>query len=81
MNLQPEVIFYIYVAALALLLIYPVSRMMWVLSVRRLQRKLTRELNAEELAGQKQRAYFLGFLVSMLFSFLFNLYSVGDLIK
>ncbi len=58
--------------ALAVALWWPVSRMIWVLSVRRLQRKLARELGAEEIEGQKRRAWVLSAALSLLFSALFN---------
>ena len=45
---------------LALLLFFPVSKLIWVLSVRRLQRRLARELSPEELNAQLKRARILG---------------------
>ena len=52
------------------------------MSVRRLQRKLKKELSEEEIAGQKQRARFIGIFLSFVFSFLFvySLQSKGILI-
>ena len=58
---------------LAVLLFYPVSKLIWVFSVRRLQKKLNRELNENELAGQMSRARFISIFVSLIFSYLFNL--------
>ena len=65
--------FYLSVAVLAVLLFFPVSKMIWVLSVRRAQRKLGRELNAQEINGQKSRSRFIAVLLVVLFSLFFNL--------
>lgn len=59
---------------LAGLLSYPMSRMIWVMSVRRLQRKLERELETREIRGQRARAWFLAILLASPFAFLFNYY-------
>lgn len=66
-------IFYFWVALLAALLFVPVSNLIWVTSVRRLQRKLERRLAADELHGQKSRARFIALILVTLFSWLFNL--------
>nr|VFJ73784.1 MAG: hypothetical protein BECKFW1821C_GA0114237_105426 [Candidatus Kentron sp. FW] len=65
------------VIILALLLFFPVSRLMWVLSVRRLERKLGRETTDQERHGQLSRARFLAVFVVLLFSFLFNYHLLG----
>jgi hypothetical protein len=57
---------------LAALLFFPVSKMIWVFSVRRLQRRLNKQLNAEELAGQLSRARFIAVFVTLAFSYFFN---------
>ena len=62
---------------LAAALFYPVYRLILVLSVRRLQRKLERELDELEMRGQANRARVLTTLVVFAFSFLFNLQTVG----
>lgn len=69
--------FLISVIVLAALLFFPVSKLIWVFSVRRMQRKLNRELNQTELAGQMTRARFISIFVSLLFSYLFNLNLIG----
>ena len=69
--------YWMWVVALTALLLYPVSKLIWVLSVRRLQRKLGRELTAEEQRGQKGRAYFIAVFACFLFSALYNLSTVG----
>jgi len=65
------------VALLALLLFFPISKLVWVLSVRRLQKKQQRELSQEEINGQLARARFISLLMALLFSLLFNINSIG----
>jgi hypothetical protein len=65
------------VALLAALLFFPVSKLIWVLSVRRLQRKLGRELTEQELQGQLGRARFVAIIVTLAFSLLFNINLMG----
>ncbi len=69
--------FLVSVIVLAALLFLPISKLIWVFSVRRLQRKLKRELNETEIAGQMTRARFVSIFVSLLFSYLFNLNLIG----
>jgi len=45
--------------------------------VRRLQRKLARDLNETEIAGQMNRARVISVFVSVTFSFLYNLSTLG----
>jgi len=63
----------LWVVALAAALWWPTSRLVWVLSVRRLERKLGRRLGEGELAGQKRRAWLIAAALSLIFSALFNL--------
>jgi cobalamin synthase len=65
------------VALLALLLFFPISKLVWILSVRRLQSKQQRELSQEEINGQWARARFISLLIVLLFSILFNINSIG----
>jgi hypothetical protein len=69
--------FLLSVVVLAVLLFFPISKLIWVFSVRRLQRKLNRELSDVEVAGQLTRARFLSIFISLLFSYLFNLQLIG----
>ena len=69
--------FVISVLALAALLFFPVSKLIWVVSVRRLQRKLGRELEEAEIQGQARRARFIAVLLCLPFSYLFNLNLIG----
>ena len=69
--------FTLWVLVLAVLLFLPVSKLIWVLSVRRLQRKTGRELSEEELQGQLKRARVIAVFVALIFSFLFNANLIG----
>jgi hypothetical protein len=69
--------FYISVVVLALMLYFPVNKLIWVMSVRRLQRKRERELTTEEIEGQKTRARFITILVVSIFSWFFNIQLLG----
>lgn len=63
----------LWVVLLAVLLFFPASRLIWVLSVRRLERRQKRPLSEAEQNGQKQRARFIAALLCLVFSALFNL--------
>jgi hypothetical protein len=69
--------FILWVVLLAALLLWPMSKLVWVLSVRRLQRKLSRPLEEKEVAGQVARARIISVFVSLLFSFLYNASTIG----
>lgn len=75
--MSPVAIFWLWVLLLAALLFLPVSNLIYVVSVRRQQRKLKTELGSRELAAQKQRARFIAVLVCFLFSFFFNVSTIG----
>jgi hypothetical protein len=62
---------------LAVLLFFPASKLVWVLSVRRLQRKENRQLSEREIHGQLNRARIITAVLVVVFSFLFNL-SLGE---
>ena len=68
-----DTFFVLSVVALTLLLVWPVGRLIWVLSVRRLQKRLARPLEAAELAGQKKRAYLVAVFVCLAFSLIYHL--------
>jgi len=57
---------------LAVALFFPVAKMMWVFSVRRLQVKLDRKLDEDEVRGQLRRARFIAAVVVTAFAFAFN---------
>lgn len=65
------------VAVLAGLLYLPVTRLIWALSVRRLERRRGAPLDAEEIHGQGTRARFLGVLISAATALLFNVQTLG----
>ncbi len=69
--------FYFSVLILAILLFFPVSKMIWVISVRRLQKKSSRQLTAEEIQGQKARSRFIALLLVLPFSWFFNYSLLG----
>lgn len=62
------------VALLALLLFFPVRKLVWVLSVRRLERKTGSVLDEPERQGQRRRAAVIAVFVVLTFSLLYNLY-------
>lgn len=62
---------------LSALLFLPVSRLIWVTSVRRLERRRKRRLEEAEREAQLRRARVLAVIVVLAFSFLFNLQTVG----
>lgn len=64
-------------AALAIALFFPVSKMIWAFSVRRLAHKLGRQLDEKEVAGQKQRAQFIAAFLVAAFALLFNYNVMG----
>lgn len=69
--------FALWVLLLAALLFWPMSKLIFVFSVRRLQRKLARTLDEKELAGQQNRARVISVFVSVIFSYLYNLSTIG----
>lgn len=69
--------FIFWVTLLTLMLLYPAAQWIWKLSVGRLQRKLQRELNDEEIAGQRRRAYVLALVICFFFSVLYNASMLG----
>jgi len=70
--MSPWTHYWLSVLVLALLLFWPASRLVWVLSVRRLERKLGQTLSKEERDGQLARARFLAAILCLAFSLLFN---------
>ena len=70
--MSPWTSYWLWVTALALALFLPVSKLVWVLSVRRLERRLGHELSDQDRAGQLNRARFVAIVVCVAFSALFN---------
>ena len=65
------------VLILTLLLLYPVSKLVWVLSVRRLQRLSDEPLSEQAIQGQRSKARLLAILLAFVFSLLFNMQLLG----
>ena len=64
--------------SLSLALFLPAAQLVWVLSVRRLERKLGQPLSAGEREGQRSRARLIAVVVCVIFSALFN-YQILDM--
>jgi len=64
---------------LAVLLFFPVSKLILVFSARRLQRRLQRELEPAEIVGQRRRARIIAAVVVLVFSYLFNFNLLGKI--
>ena len=69
--------FILWVLVLAALLFWPMSKLVWVLSVRRLERRTKRRLGEDERLGQRRRARFIAFFLVLVFSALFNMHFSG----
>ena len=76
--MSPWTYYWLSVAVLAALLFLPVSQLVWVLSVRRLERRLGQPLSDGDRAGQRNRARFIAIVVCVIFSAFFN-YQVLDM--
>jgi hypothetical protein len=70
--MSPWTYYWLWVALLAALLFLPTAQLVWVLSVRRLERKLGQPLSDEARAGQRNRARFIAIVLCVVFSALFN---------
>lgn len=61
------------VIILTLLLYYPVNKLIFVLSVRRLEKKTGKNLSNMEKSDQLKRSRFISIILILLFSSLFNI--------
>ena len=61
------------VIILILLLYYPVNKLIFVLSVRRLEKKTGKNLSNMEKSGQLKRSRFISIILILFFSCLFNI--------
>jgi len=61
------------VIILTLLLYYPVNKLIFVLSVRRLEKKTGKNLSNMEKSDQLKRSRFISIILILLFSCLFNI--------
>lgn len=75
--MSQQLFFYASVLVLAVLLFIPASKLIWVLSVRRLERKTGSELGEAERLGQLNRARLLALVLVLIFSLLFNISMLG----
>ena len=57
---------------LAVLLFFPITKLIWVRQVRRLERKLGRAATEEERQGQLRSARMMGAFIAVTFAFLYN---------
>jgi len=71
MNAQ-NVWFFGWSVLLATMLFFPVSKLVWTLSIRRQERKQKRKLDEAEITGQIQRGRFITFFLVIAFALLFN---------
>ena len=71
---MPSELFYLLsVILLSILLYYPVNKLIFILSVRRFEKKIGDTLNDKELKGQLVRSRFISIILIIIFSSLFNL--------
>jgi hypothetical protein len=64
-------------AILAALLFVPTAKLIWVLSVRRLERRTRQPLSEAERRGQLRRARVIAAVVTVVFAALFNWQLLG----
>lgn len=64
--------FWIMPALLALALFFPVTRLIWVMRVRREERRLGESTSDEERRRQLKIARFIAVVIVVVFAFLFN---------
>lgn len=64
--------FWLTTLVLAVALFFPVSKMVWVVSVRRMERKLARVTTDEEREKLRRRSRILTSIIVVTFAFLFN---------
>ncbi len=57
---------------LALLLYFPITKLIWTIQVRKLERKLGRATTENEREQQHRRAKMIAGVIAITFSFLFN---------
>ena len=72
-NMNEDVFFLAGIIFLSLALYCPVNKLIWVLSVRRLERKYKKKLTDSERKLQLNRARFISIVLVIIFSYFFNL--------
>ena len=71
--MNEELFFYLSVLVLSAALYIPVNKLIWVLSVRRIEKKSKSKLNEYQRNLQKNRSRFISILIVIIFSYLFNM--------
>ena len=71
--MNEDVSFLAGIVLLSIALYFPVNKMIWVLSVRRLERKYKKKLTDVERKLQLNRARFISIILVIIFSYFFNL--------
>ena len=71
--MNEDVFFLAGIVLLSIALYFPVNKMIWVLSVRRLERKYKKKLTDVERKLQLNRARFISIILVIIFSYFFNL--------
>tara|TARA_Y100000815_G_C13225246_1_gene455900 strand:- start:147 stop:371 length:225 start_codon:yes stop_codon:yes gene_type:complete len=71
--MNEDVIFLAGIVLLSIALYFPVNKLVWVLSVRRLERKYKKKLTDVERKLQLNRARFISIILVIIFSYFFNL--------
>ena len=71
---MPSELFYLLsVILLVILLYYPVNKLIYILSVRRYEKKTGHSLNQKELSAHQIGSRFISIILIIIFSSLFNL--------
>ena len=71
--MNEDVFFLAGIVLLSIALYFPVNKLIWVLSVRRLERKYKKNLTDLERKLQLNRARFISIILVIIFSYFFNL--------
>ena len=71
--MNEDVFFLTGIVLLSIALYFPVNKLVWVLSVRRLERKYKKKLTDVERKLQLNRARFISIILVLIFSYFFNL--------
>ena len=71
--MNEELYFYLSVLVLSAALYIPVNKLIWVLSVRIIEKKSKSKLNEYQRNLQKNRSRFISILLVFIFSYLFNM--------
>ncbi|MGH1478191.1 MAG: hypothetical protein ACRBM6_05595 [Geminicoccales bacterium] len=74
--MSPWIQYWLWVALLTAALFMPTAKLIWTLSVRRLEQRLGREMDLSEQAAQQSRARLIALLLCFAFAALFNYQSL-----